>query len=531
MEHFQSERLAEVDRLKSRFFANVSHEFRTPLTLILGLNEQLAQLLNDPVGFKGKQQLVASNAKQLLRLVNELLDLSRLESGNMRLQVSNGDIVQFLRRVVLSFASWAERKKIRLEFKSKTDSIHGLFDREKLETIVNNLISNALKFTPEGGEVMVVVQEAAGDRPLQLTVSDSGPGIPADHLPHIFERFYRTDEAHATEGAGIGLALAKELTELHRGTIRVASSPGKGSLFTVEIPVNSAAYRVEEFVEGPPGQDQFEVPPAGTLSKKSGPIQGAAPTSGKPIVLVVEDNADLRQHIREHFEKEYAVQEAPDGKTGFDRAVEIVPDMVISDVMMPEMDGMRLCRALKQDIRTSHVPVILLTARAGIDSKLEGLETGADDYVEKPFDAKELLARVRNLIEQRRELRKRFSAGAVLRPGEVAVTSLDNALLKRAMAYVEQRIGDETLGVDDLSREMSVSRATLNRKLQALTNLSPAEFIRYLRLQRARELLEKNAGTVAEIAYQVGFGSPSHFSAAFHERFGIPPSEIQPKAE
>jgi len=531
MEHFQSERLAEVDRLKSRFFANVSHEFRTPLTLILGLNEQLAQLLNDPVGFKGKQQLVASNAKQLLRLVNELLDLSRLESGNMRLQVSNGDIVQFLRRVVLSFASWAERKKIRLEFKSKTDSIHGLFDREKLETIVNNLISNALKFTPEGGEVMVVVQEAAGDRPLQLTVSDSGPGIPADHLPHIFERFYRTDEAHATEGAGIGLALAKELTELHRGTIRVASSPGKGSLFTVEIPVNSAAYRVEEFVEGPPGRDQFEVPPAGTLSKKSGPIQGAAPTSGKPIVLVVEDNADLRQHIREHFEKEYAVQEAPDGKTGFDRAVEIVPDMVISDVMMPEMDGMRLCRALKQDIRTSHVPVILLTARAGIDSKLEGLETGADDYVEKPFDAKELLARVRNLIEQRRELRKRFSAGAVLRPGEVAVTSLDNALLKRAMAYVEQRIGDETLGVDDLSREMSVSRATLNRKLQALTNLSPAEFIRYLRLQRARELLEKNAGTVAEIAYQVGFGSPSHFSAAFHERFGIPPSEIQPKAE
>ena len=232
--------------------------------------------------------------------------------------------------------------------------------------------------------------------------------------------------------------------------------------------------------------------------------------------------------MRDFFEKEYEVKEASEGKAGFDRAIEIVPDIVISDVMMPGMDGMELCRALKQDIRTSHIPVVLLTARAGTDSKIEGLDIGADDYVTKPFDVKELLARVRNLIEQRRELRKKFSAGVVLKPGEVAVTSLDDALLKKAVSFVEQHIAEEDLSIDDLARELSVSRATLNRKLRAVADLSPADFIRYLRLQRARELLEKNTGTVAEIAYQVGYGSPSHFSAAFRERFGIPPSEIRP---
>jgi DNA-binding response OmpR family regulator len=513
--------------------------------LILGLNEQLHEFIHEPTLLRQKQGLIAENAQKLHALVSQLLDFARLESGVMRLQVSGGDVVAFLRRTVMSFESWAERKEIVLEFTSDTDSAEGFFDNDRLEKIVNNLISNALKFTPEGGTVSVRVTQCRmenaevrirnsgrEDRPegVRISVSDTGPGIAPEHLSHIFDRFYRVDETHTTEGTGIGLALTRELVELHHGTIKVESMPGKGSVFTVELPTERTAFPEEEIVETPPHREKIDSAPVGVSAEKPAGIPTSEPADGKPIVLIVEDNSDLRRYIREYLQNEYVVNEAPNGKAGFDRAIEIVPDIVISDVMMPEMDGMELCRALKQDVRTSHVPVVLLTARAGTESKIEGLETGADDYVTKPFEARELLARVRNLIEQRRELRKKFSAGAVLRPGEVAVTSLDNALLKKAMAYVEQRIGEETLSVDDLARELSVSRATLNRKLQAITNLSPADFIRYLRLQRARELLEKNAGTVAEIAYQVGFVSPSHFSAAFRERFGIPPSEFLQKA-
>jgi signal transduction histidine kinase/DNA-binding response OmpR family regulator len=541
MEHFHAERLAEVDRLKSRFFSNISHEFRTPLTLILGLNEQLHEFIHDPSLLRQKQRIIADNAQKLYALVGQLLDFARLESGTMTLQVSRGDLVEFLRRTVMSLESWAERKKITLLFNADIEAAEGYFDHDKLEKIVNNLMSNALKFTPDGGRVAVAVtqvriqdtesrpQNSTQHNGIAIAVTDTGSGITAEHLPHIFDRFYRVDDTHTTEGTGIGLALTKELVELHRGTIRVGSTPGEGTVLTVELPTSRAAYRPEQIVDKSPGHEKVDITPVGLTAEgpKGSPTSG--PNNGRPIILIVEDNADLRQYIREYLEPEYAVNEAQNGRSGYDRAVEIVPDIVISDVMMPEMDGMELCRALKHDVRTSHVPVILLTARAGTDSKIEGLETGADDYLTKPFDARELAARVRNLVEQRRELRKKFSAGAVLRPGEVTVTSLDNALLRRAMAYVEQRIADENLSIDDLARELSVSRATLNRKLHAITDLSPAEFIRYFRLQRARELLEKRAGSVAEIAYQVGFGSPSHFSAAFHERFGIPPSEIPKK--
>jgi signal transduction histidine kinase/ligand-binding sensor domain-containing protein/DNA-binding NarL/FixJ family response regulator len=542
MEHFQAEHLAEVDRLKSRFFSNISHEFRTPLTLILGPADQLTEIATDPSS-RQKLGLIRDNAKKLFALVNQLLDFSRLESGMMRLQVSNGDIVQFLRRVVMSFESWAERKHTGLEFRSDAESITGYFDADKLEKIVNNLMSNALKFTPEGGRVWVHISHSpalplptrgdgerrGGKDPVIIAISDTGPGIPGEHLPRIFDRFYRVDETHTTEGTGIGLALTKELVDLHHGTITVESMLGKGSMFTVALPIEQSAYAPNEITEPVPQIERQEQGEPDATSEESRPVPTAAPAGGKPVVLIVEDNADLRAYIREYLEADYAVQEAGNGKEGYDQATEIVPDLVISDIMMPQMNGMELCRALKQDVRTSHVPVILLTARAGTDSKIEGLEIGADDYVTKPFEAKELGARVRNLIEQRRLLRKKFSAGVVLKPGEVAVTSLDDALLKRSMEIIEKNIGDENFGVDDLAREACLSRSHLNRKLHALTNLAPAEFIRYVRLQRAHELLEKNAGTIAEVAYQVGFASPSYFSTCFRERFGFPPSEVQHK--
>jgi signal transduction histidine kinase/DNA-binding response OmpR family regulator/ligand-binding sensor domain-containing protein len=552
MQRFQADRLAEVDRLKSRFFANISHEFRTPLTLILGPIRQAIERPDDPNHLQ-KLHLVENNTKKLYGLVNQLLDFSRIESGAMKLQVSRSDIVQSLRRIVMSFESWAESKKINLEFRSEAETADGFFDGDKLEKIVNNLMSNALKFTAEGGSILVSLRvapeaprsnlirpgEIASSSPksgtprndntgrqMELIIGDTGMGITPEHLPHIFDRFYRVDETHTTEGTGIGLALTKELVDLHHGTITVESTQGKGSEFRVILPIEASAYRPEEIVESPPPTDNGNHALVATSVQQVRSVSSTPPAEGKPIVLVVEDNPDLRAYIREYLDPDYSVQEAANGREGYDGATELVPDIVISDVMMPEMDGMELCRALKQDVRTSHVPVILLTARAGTESKIEGLEIGADDYVTKPFDSKELVARVRNLIEQRRQLRKKFSAGVVLKPGEVAVTSIDDDLLKKVMEIVEKNISNEKFGVDDLAREVFLSRRHLYRKLQALTNLAPAEFIQYIRLQRGYELLEKNAGSIAEVAFQVGFGSPSHFSARFHERFGKTPSEV-----
>lgn len=535
MEHFQAERLAEVDKLKSRFFSNISHEFRTPLTLILGPIEQAIEKVQDTT-IKQKLNLIKDNTKKLYGLVNQLLDFSRIESGTMKLQVSCGDLVKFLRRTVMSFESWAERKKINLEFISEKELVEGFFDADKLEKIINNLMSNALKFTPEGGKVDVTlspvpsptVGEGCPDTSrdeVRVIITDTGPGISSEHLPHIFDRFYRVDETHTTEGTGIGLALTKELVDLHHGTITADSTPGKGSVFTLILPIDKSNYTPDEITESQPLRDEQldSVVPSDNSKQAS----TKKPSEGKPIVLIVEDNADLRTYICEYMDEDYTVNEAPNGKIGYEIATEIVPDIVISDVMMPEMDGMELCTALKQDVRTSHIPVILLTARASSDSKIEGLEIGADDYVTKPFDSKELLARVKNLIEQRKQLRKKFSAGVVLKPGEVAVTSIDDALLKKVMSAIEKNIGDENFSVEDLARVACLSQRHLGRKVHALTNLKPSELIQYVRLQRARDLLEKNAGSIAEIAYQVGFGSPSYFSSCFNERFGYPPSEVR----
>ncbi len=526
---FQSKHLAEVDRLKSRFFSNISHEFRTPLTLILGPADQAIEQTDDET-VRQKLRLIKNNARKLFMLVNQLLDFSRLESGIMKLQVSREDIVRFLRRVVMAFESWAERKKITLEFKPETESAEGFFDADKVEKIINNLLSNAVKFTPEGGKIEVGVSGDAGPNVaagnLAITVRDTGAGIGAEHLPHIFDRFYRADDTHSAEGTGIGLALARELVELHHGTITAESAPGRGSLFTVVLPMDASAYASDEIVATPPVRDEQEAVGVSEARMADEPAPARTPAGGRPTVLIVEDNADLRAYIREYLDAEHEVHEASDGKAGVQQSIDIVPDLIISDIMMPEMDGIELCRAVKQDERTSHIPVILLTARAGTESKIEGLETGADDYVTKPFDSKELLARVKNLIGQRQQLRKKFSSGVVLRPGEVAVTSLDDALLRRVMDAVEKHMGEEDFSVGDLARDSNLSSTHLTRKLEALTNLSPAEFIRYSRLERAQELLEKRAGSVAEIAYQVGFGSPSYFSACFRERFGRSPSDV-----
>ncbi|MCZ6819452.1 MAG: hybrid sensor histidine kinase/response regulator transcription factor, partial [Calditrichaeota bacterium] len=541
----QAVKLKELDVMKSRFFANISHEFRTPLTLILGPIEDMLEKTKQHKT-KEKLQLVQRSARRLQRLINQLLDLSRLETGKMQLQAYRGDFVEFLRSLVLAFASLAESKSMDLEFevgptkpcegsKPSQGFVDMYFDRDKIEKIFSNLLSNALKFTPVGGKVAVKVTAVTATPPaeadrIEIMVQDTGPGIPADRLPFIFDRFYQVDatSTREREGTGIGLALVKELVELHHGQIGVESRGGEGTTFKVTLPLGKAHLRDEEMASSAPQ------PETASLYHQPG-VESEANTPPSPspdfdedatVVLVVEDHADVRRYIRGHLQSDYRIVEADDGREGVRVALEVIPDLVISDVMMPKLDGYELCETLKTDEKTSHIPVILLTARAGEEDKLTGLDTGADDYLVKPFNARELQARVRNLIEQRRKLRQRFIREGMLKPREIDAQSLDDVFLQKLMSNMEERMADENFSVEELSQKMNMGPRHLHRKVRALTNKSPVELIRLVRLQRARQLLAQNAGTVSEIAYQVGFTNLSHFSKIFKEEFGKLPSEM-----
>ena len=530
LEHVHAEKLEELDHLKSRFFANISHEFRTPLTLILGPLENLrsGRFKSD---LEKQYGIMERNARRLLRLINQLLDLSKLEAGKLTLQASCGNLIPFVKGIVYSFESLAERKKIILRFKADAKEIMLYFDRDKIEKIVTNLLSNAFKFTPEGGKVSVqlaVISEQSPANRLKtadcilMTVRDTGTGIPGDQLPNIFDRFFSSGESHSMDhpGSGIGLALTKELVELHHGEISVASEVGKGTIFSVRLPLGKDHLKEDEIVESVvsdcvSGRDA----PLVTTRAKSGqgagepeaitaPIQESndpsihalassnerPATSNQEIILIIEDNPDMRVYIREQLSDMFQVLEAGDGEEGFEKSVDKIPDLIISDVMMPKMDGYQFCEKLKSDERTSHIPVILLTAKSSGESKLEGLELGADDYLIKPFDSRELLARIKNLIAQRRKLRERFGKEIKLQPRDIAITSTDEKFLERAMAVVDEHISEAEFDVETFGRKVGMSRKHLHRKLKALTDQAPREFIRTLRLQRAARLLEKHAG-------------------------------------
>jgi signal transduction histidine kinase/ligand-binding sensor domain-containing protein/DNA-binding response OmpR family regulator len=548
MEHLHAEKLEEVDRMKSHFFANISHEFRTPLTLILGPMERLLTRYVDEDSHQ-ELKIMQRSALRLHRLINQLLDLSKLEAGRMTLQVRQENIINLLRSFVQAFESQAKMKNIQLFFKADRNNISGYIDREKLETIVNNLLSNSFKFTPEGGKVTVKMfnphsisplyirgEKGGAVRCIQISVSDTGSGIPADSLPHIFDRFYQADNSYTRdeEGSGIGLALTKELVEFHKGKISVSSELGKGTTFIIWLPLAKEYYTAEEIVDLDEADDRgnrrletgdrkLEIFPES--NRRERPIGKKIKASRKslPIVLIVEDNADMRTYIRTNLENAYRIIEAEDGEKGFKKSATALPDLVISDVMMPKMDGFQLCAKLKTDQRTSHIPVVLLTARAAAEDRIGGLETGADDYIIKPFNARELLVRVRNLIEQRRKLRERYRKEGILKPQDIAVTSTDQKFLQRALEIIESHFSDENFGVEAFGREIGMSRVQLHRKLRALTDHSTGQFIRTLRLNRAARLLAKHHGNVTEVAYEVGFKNLSYFAKCFHEQFGVNP--------
>ncbi len=531
LERLESDKLQEMDQVKTRFFTNISHEFRTPLTLILGPLESRLALAPDHYPYHKEDQRMHSSAQRLLQLINQLLDISKLEAGRVKLQAAETDLARYVQAIVSSFASLAETRRITLGFHADPESIPAYADRDKLEKIVSNLLSNAFKFTPEGGRIDVRVSVTGGGPygAAQIAVHDSGIGIPPDRLGRIFDRFYQVDGSHTREqeGTGIGLALTKELITLHRGSITVRSEEGQGTCFTVRLLLGNAHLKADEIIAVTgTGDVRPEAPspfPEETVPGPAGPEAEAH--DNRPLVLVVEDNASVRRYILDHFGGHYRMMEARDGQAGLERAIEQVPDLVISDWMMPRMDGAELCRRLKTDERTSHIPVILLTARASGESRVEGLETGADDYVTKPFSPRELQVRAKNLIEGRQRLRERFGREVKLQPGDVAVTPADEQFLNRAVAVVEQHLSDPDFSLEQFESAMTMSRLQLYRKLKSLTNHAPGEFIRTMRLKKAAQLLDKRAGSITEITYEVGFNNLSYFAKCFREYHGVTPSE------
>ena len=544
LKEFETNKLNEVDKLKSRFFANISHEFRTPLTLILGLLEKyLKKPSNDSSDFK----VMKKNAQRLLQLINQILELSKIESGNVRLKVQKTEFYRFTNRIVASFISLAEHKQIKLKFNdqqvSKNDFLDELYiyiDREKIETVIYNLLSNALKFTPAFEKVLVNLIRHESE--VELRVTNTGISIPKDRLSFVFDRFYQVDESSskAYEGTGIGLALVKELTELHHGKIMVDSLSGVETTFYFTLPLGKNHFTADQLIENDNSFIEEETIDQSSLAEEENTLNNEAKIKSVSnasklsnghanLVLVVEDHFDLRNFICEQLENDYTIIEAEDGEKGLKLAEEFIPDLVVSDIMMPKMDGYDLCKELKSNLKTNHIPVILLTAKAGMENKLEGLEIGADDYLIKPFNTDELIARVKNLIHIRQQMREKFQSEMILKPAAVIVPSNQKLFIEKLTRTIEEHIEDENLSVEILCNKIGLSRSQLHRKVKAICNQSTSEFIRSFRLQRAADLIKQNAGNMAEISYKVGFNSQAYFTKSFQEMYGCTPGDYKKK--
>jgi signal transduction histidine kinase/DNA-binding response OmpR family regulator len=514
----------EINNMKFRFFTNVSHELRTPLTLIISPLEGMLKETTDELQ-STRLQLMYRNAQRLLHLVNQLLDFRKGEMSTHQLSLSEGDIISYVHSVCNSFLLMADKKHIQFSFFSGIDTFSMAFDADKVGKIVMNLLSNAFKFTPEGGRVTVMIEHVAGTPDmLEIKIADTGIGISDVDKEHIFERFYQADHkgVEETTGNGIGLSLVRDFVTLHEGEVKVFDNIGTGSVFVIQFPVK----HVETQVQLPPetgisvGEEEDKEIKEETKEE--------AERKDFPLLLIVDDNEDFRIFMRYSLELQYRVRLAVNGKEAWEMMQEELPDLVISDVMMPQMDGNELCRLIKQDKRTAHIPVILLTARQNTEAKLEGLQTGADDYVTKPFNMTILVLRIRKLIELSRY--HRVTQGMIdPAPSEIVITSLDEKLIEKAIKYVEDNMSRTELSVEELSRGLGMSRVHLYKKLLQITGKTPIEFIRVIRLKRAAQLLRESQLHVSEVAFEVGFNNPKYFSRYFKDEFGVLPSVYQEK--
>lgn len=518
MKDFEAMKLKEVDQMKSKFLANISHEFRTPLTLIKGPIERLIgdEKVDDP---KKIYKMIRRNSERLLHLINELLDLSKLESGHMKLSAQRADVVSFTKGVAMSFESLALKKEISITVNSSKDTIDLYFDKEKLQKILSNIISNAFKFTQQNGQIELDIREDLNEHKVIINISDNGMGILQEELPKIFDRFYQVESSKSdiVQGTGIGLALTKELVEMHQGSIKVSSIPGEGTSFILFFPLGHEHLKEDEIIYEDLSDNSRETYWADEITETSKDKKEA------PVILVVEDNLDVQNFIQEALEKIYRLVKAYDGEEGYVKARQHMPDLIVSDIMMPKESGDKMCERLKTDQITSHIPIILLTAKASQEDKIHGLETGADDYLIKPFNEKELLIRIDNLIKQRQKLREKYLREAEIHPTEVAVTSVDKKFIEQIIKLTDENISKPEFSLERFANELAMSRTQLYRKFNSILGEKPTEFVRKYRIRRSAELMKQNFGNIAQIAYEVGFNNLSYFAKCFKKIYKLSP--------
>lgn len=526
------QQLEEATQAKLRFFTNISHEFRTPLTLIKGPLENLMQ--SEQFGSEPQNQfkLMHRNTIRLLRLVNQLMDFRKLENKKMELAASENDLIAFLLETKESFASLASSRNIELKIVCPEKQMMVWFDRDKMDKVLFNILSNAFKFTSDGGQISIIVNKENALFPgiyseeVQIEIKDTGIGISARHLDKIFDRFYQAGKSHAVKGTGLGLNLSKEFVEMHRGRISVKSEEGKGTSFFIYLPLGNQHLLQDEMVTEETEynldnqiltQDMASAEPFSAITPKDG--------ENKPVILIVEDVSDVREFIRQSLGNHYQVIEAENGKEGLAKALEEEPDLIISDVMMPLMSGLEMTRQLKTDMKTCHIPIILLTAKAALEHKLEGLEEGADSYIPKPFNSQHLQVRVKKLLQLRAKIREHYRDQLDFQEKESDLNRLDKKFLSKITQIVEQNIGNEDISVDELGQKLGMSRVHLYRKIKKLTDMSVSEFVTSVKLRKSLELLRNSGKTISEIAYEVGFSSPSYYTRCFKDQFKMSPSE------
>ncbi|MEM8584937.1 MAG: two-component regulator propeller domain-containing protein [Bacteroidota bacterium] len=544
----EAKKLQELDRLKTRMYTDIAHEFRTPLTVIMGMTQELAhqdgQRIKKISSKKKAQtyQLIQDNSENLLQLINQLLDLSKLESGQLTINAKLADVIPYLRYLVQSFQSTAREKQIQLVFYAETDALEMDFDEEKLRHIVYNLVSNALKFTPKGGEVIIHVKHLKNtdEEQLQLRVKDNGPGIPENKINHIFDRYYQLeqDRQQAVGSSGIGLSITKQMTELLGGRVEVSSQLGQGTSFIVNLPIGRSApeaagtekltTRGSSKIHEPHKRDKLlESAAGGFNAEHQNTTQSTDPN--KPLLLLVEDHADVRTYIGQLLSDTYRVVFAENGRLGLEKAADEIPDLIISDVMMPEMDGFSFTQQIKSGLSTCHIPVILLTAKATSAEKLEGLKTGADAYLVKPFQREELLVRVEQLLLLRKNLQVAYADRSLqLQASDLpSRPSADDQFLYQLQQAVLQNYAEADFDVDKLAGGFQLSRAQFYRKVKALLDKTPNNYIKEIRLSQAKILLKKPDMNVSEVAYAVGFSDPAYFSRVFQQAFGQSPKQFK----
>lgn len=525
-----AEQLHQADERRIQLYTNISHEFRTPLTL---LQAPLEKISNSPpntplTNVLPLVALMKRNLNHLIKLVGQIIDIRKLDSNEVRLHPEQRDIVEFISGLVSEFSADAERHQVTIKVNALQPVLNVWFDADIVEKIVFNLVGNALKYTPDGGEVICHLDVTG--RLLTISISDTGVGINPEDIPHLFEPFFQARNKNTAryKGSGIGLSYSLELARLHGGTIEVVSGLGKGSVFVVKLALldepESIIDRTHENAHGPaPIIEQ----PNNYIQKTSGVKHSVPEKNEKITVLIVEDHPELRQFLSDELSGYYTVIAATEGSQALELASEFMPHLIISDVMMPGMDGLEFCRRIKTNTLTCHIPVILLTALSSETNQLAGFETGADDYITKPFNSNILLLKISNLLANRQRLRELFNREALVKPSDIVVTSLDKVFLEKAISIVEKNIADNSFSVEDFCREMGMSKPVLNKKLVALTNLVPSKFINNLRLKRAALLIKQNAGTINEIMYDTGFTNSSYFARLFKETFGVNPSEFK----